>query len=93
MVPHPIVISDNGIYGTIRSHQERHFPARVSGTKLVNPDFTVWAKSFGAEAFTLQMGDDVEAVVAAFLSAKGAAVLHVKSSKVALSAGGVLKRD
>ncbi len=86
-----IVISDNGIYGAIRSHQERHFPARVSGTKLVNPDFTVWAKSFGAEAFTLQLGDDVEAVVAAFLSAKGAAVLHVKSSKVALSAGGVLR--
>ncbi len=86
-----IVISDNGIYGTIRSHQERHFPTRVSGTQLANPDFTAWAKSFGAEAFTLQMGDDVEAFVAKFLSAKGAAVLHVKSSKIALSANGVLK--
>lgn len=86
-----IVISDNGIYGTIRSHQERQFPGRVSGTKMVNPDFTAWAKSFGAEAFTLQLGDDVEAAVAAFLAAPGAAVLHVKSSQIALSAGGVLK--
>lgn len=86
-----IVISDNGIYGTIRSHQERHFPQRVSGTQLVNPDFAAWAKAFGAEAFMLQRGDDVEAVVAAFLSSKGAAVLHVKSSKIALSANGVLK--
>ena len=86
-----IVISDNGIYGTIRSHQERHFPGRVSGTNMRSPDFAAWATSFGAEAFKLQLGDDVEAVVAAFLAAKGAAVLHVKSSKVALSANGVLK--
>lgn len=86
-----IVISDNGIYGTIRSHQEKHFPGRVSGTDLKSPDFAAWAKSFGAEAFSLQLGDDVEEVVAIFLASKGAAVLHVKSSKVALSAGGVLR--
>jgi acetolactate synthase I/II/III large subunit len=85
-----IVISDNGIYGTIRSHQERHFPKRVSGTVLVNPDFATWAKSFGAQAFTLELGDEVDVVVQAFLKYEGAAVLHVKASKVALSAGGVL---
>ncbi len=87
-----IVISDNGIYGTIRSHQERHYAGRVSGTTMVNPDFTAWAKSFGAHAFTLALGDDVEGVVGAFLAATGAAVLHVKSSTVALSANGVLRR-
>jgi acetolactate synthase I/II/III large subunit len=86
-----IVISDNGIYGTIRSHQERHFPGRVSGTALVNPDFAAWARAFGAEAFSLALGDDVETVVAAFLNSKGAAVLHVKSSRIALSANGVLQ--
>jgi acetolactate synthase I/II/III large subunit len=88
-----IVISDNGIYGTIRSHQERHFPKRVSGTGLMNPAFTAWARSFGAEAFTIALGDDVEAVVKAFLDSKTAAVLHVKSSRIALSANGVLKTD
>ena len=86
-----IVISDNGIYGTIRSHQEKHFPGRISGTNLMSPDFAAWAASFGAKAFKLQIGDNVEAVVAEFLAADGAAVLHVRSSKVALSAGGVLK--
>ena len=86
-----IVISNNNIYGTIRSHQEKNYAGRVSGTNLVNPDFTAWAKSFGAEAFELAMGDDVEAVVGSFLDSKGAAVLHVKSSAKALSAGGVLK--
>ena len=85
-----IVISDNGIYGTIRSHQERHFPHRVSGTNLVNPDFTAWGKIFGAETFTLKLGDDIEAVVKDFLAAKGMAVLHVHSSAQSLSAGGML---
>ncbi len=86
-----LVISNNNIYGTIRSHQEKNYAGRVSGTNLVNPDFTAWAKSFGAEAFELVMGDDVEVVVSAFLASKGAAVLHVKSSAKALSAGGVLR--
>jgi acetolactate synthase I/II/III large subunit len=85
-----IVISDNGIYGTIRTHQERHFPHRISGTKLVNPDFTAWAKTFGAETFTLKLGDDIEATVKAFLAAPGMAVLHVHSSAHSLSAGGTL---
>ena len=45
----PIValVVDNGMYGTIRMHQERHFPGRVVGTDLVNPDFAAYAESFG----------------------------------------------
>jgi acetolactate synthase I/II/III large subunit len=85
-----IVISDNGIYGTIRSHQERNYPKRVSGTNLVNPDFAAWATSFGAAAFTLAHGDDVESCVTAFLNCDAAAVLHVRSSRIALSANGTL---
>jgi acetolactate synthase I/II/III large subunit len=81
-----IVISDNGIYGTIRTYQARLYPNRVSGTNLVNPDFTQWAKSFGALAVSIALGDDVDAKVKEFLSHDGAAVLHVKSSKEALSA-------
>jgi acetolactate synthase-1/2/3 large subunit len=87
-----IVISDNGIYGTIRTHQEREYPARVSGTNLVNPDFTAWAKSFGIAAHRLEMGDDVEATVKAFLAEPGAALLHVKSSAQSLSANGTLPK-
>jgi acetolactate synthase I/II/III large subunit len=85
-----IVISDNGIYGTIRSHQEREYPSRISGTQLVNPDFTAWAKSFGVAAHHLKMGDDLDQTVSAFLAEPGAAVLHVKSSAKSLSANGML---
>jgi acetolactate synthase-1/2/3 large subunit len=81
-----IVISDNGIYGTIRTHQEKHYPHRVSGTDLVNPDFTLWAKSFGVFTVTIILGDDIDAKVKEFLDYDGAAVLHVKSSTEALSA-------
>ncbi|RWX78510.1 thiamine pyrophosphate-binding protein [Neorhizobium lilium] len=41
------VLVNNGIYGTIRMHQEREYPGRVSGTDLVNPDFVAYAKAFG----------------------------------------------
>jgi acetolactate synthase-1/2/3 large subunit len=41
------VIADNGLYGTIRMHQEREYPGRVSATILKNPDFVAYAKSFG----------------------------------------------
>jgi acetolactate synthase I/II/III large subunit len=44
------VVVDNGSYGTIRMHQERHFPARVYGTDLVNPDFAALARAYGAHA-------------------------------------------
>jgi len=42
------VLLNNSMYGTIRLHQERRFPGRVSGTTLANPDFPLLAKSFGA---------------------------------------------
>jgi acetolactate synthase-1/2/3 large subunit len=81
-----IVLSDNGSYGTIRAHQEREFPGRLSGTELRNPDFTSWARSFGAYTVTVSRGDDVEAKVAEALAYDGASVLHVKSSLEIISA-------
>ena len=42
------LVINNGMYGTIRMHQERNYPARVSGTELHNPDFAAYARSFGA---------------------------------------------
>lgn len=43
-----VIIINNSMYGTIRMHQEREFPARVSGTALKNPDFAAYAEAFGA---------------------------------------------
>jgi acetolactate synthase-1/2/3 large subunit len=46
-LPIIVLIMDNGMYGTIRAHQEREFPARVVGTELKNPDFAAYAVAFG----------------------------------------------
>jgi acetolactate synthase-1/2/3 large subunit len=45
-----VIVINNSRYGTIRAHQEREFPNRVSGTDLTNPDFCEFARSFGAFA-------------------------------------------
>ncbi|CAM2152965.1 acetolactate synthase I/II/III large subunit [Pararobbsia alpina] len=45
-----VLVVNNGMYGTIRMHQEREYPRRVSGTDMVNPDFVAFAKAFGAYA-------------------------------------------
>lgn len=47
-LPVIFIVVNNGIYGTIRMHQEREYPARVHGTALTNPDFAAFAHSFGA---------------------------------------------
>jgi acetolactate synthase-1/2/3 large subunit len=54
-LPIVILIVNNGCYGTIRMHQERHYPGRVHGTDLTNPDFVAFARAFGAH------GERVEA--------------------------------
>ena len=55
-LPIIVVIADNGIYGTIRMHQEREYPTRVVGTELRNPDFAAYAKAFGG--FGVDGGED-----------------------------------
>ena len=48
------VVVDNGMYGTIRMHQEKHYPARVYGTDLANPDFAALARAYGAHGETVR---------------------------------------
>ena len=43
-----VIVVNNGMYGTIRMHQEKHYPGRVIGTELANPHFAAFARSFGA---------------------------------------------
>ncbi|WP_308291513.1 thiamine pyrophosphate-dependent enzyme [Microbacterium sp. G2-8] len=51
-----VVVMDNAEYGTIRTHQERHHPGRVSGTQLINPDFAAMAVAFGG--FGVRVDDE-----------------------------------
>ncbi len=53
-LPIVFIVVNNGMYGTIRMHQEREYPARVYGTALVNPDFAALARAYGASGETVQ---------------------------------------
>jgi acetolactate synthase-1/2/3 large subunit len=51
------LVFNNSMYGTIRMHQEREFPARVIGTQLTNPDFAALARAYGAEGIAVDTTD------------------------------------
>lgn len=64
-----VVVMDNQEYGTIRTHQERHYPERVSGTQLKNPDFGLMARAFGGFGITVTEDRDVPAALDAAIAA------------------------
>ncbi len=55
------VVVNNGMYGTIRMHQERTYPGRVSGTELHNPDFAALARAYGLHGETVTRTEDFAA--------------------------------
>ena len=59
--PFITIIADNGIYGTIRMHQEREYPGRVSATDIRNPDFTAYARAFGGFGVSVERTADFPA--------------------------------
>ena len=83
--PVVVVVLDNGMYGTIRMHQERRFPGRVSGTDLENPDFVALARAFGAYGERIERTADVPAALDRALGAGAPAVLHVPVDPEALT--------
>jgi acetolactate synthase-1/2/3 large subunit len=80
-----IIVLDNGTYGTIRMHQEREYPGRVSGTDLRNPDFAALARAYGAEGFTVSKDSEVVPALESALKSAGPAVIHVKIPAEAIS--------
>ncbi|MDQ1058889.1 acetolactate synthase-1/2/3 large subunit [Arthrobacter globiformis] len=64
-----VIVMDNQEYGTIRTHQERHYPERVSGTQLKNPNFGMMATAFGGYGITVTEDKDVPAALDAALAA------------------------
>ena len=80
-----ILILNNGTYGTIRAHQERTYPGRVSGTDMTSPDFAALARAYG---FYGERVETTEAFPAAFdraLAAKTGAILDLNISAEALT--------
>ncbi|WP_397448471.1 thiamine pyrophosphate-binding protein [Pseudomonas sp. NA-150] len=61
--PLVVIVVNNGMLGTIRMHQEREYPGRVSATELVNPDFVSFARSFGAHGELVERTEDFPAAL------------------------------
>ncbi|MBU0859044.1 MAG: thiamine pyrophosphate-binding protein [Alphaproteobacteria bacterium] len=73
-----IMVCNNGMYGTIRMHQEREYPGRHSATKLTNPDFAALAKSYGAWSATVTDAADFPALFEQAKASKTLALLEIK---------------
>lgn len=80
-----VLILNNGLYGTIRAHQERNYPARVSGTVIENPDFAALARAYGFHGERVERTEDFPAAFERALAAPGGAVLDLAISAEALT--------
>jgi acetolactate synthase-1/2/3 large subunit len=83
-----VIVIDNGSYGTIRMHQEREFPGRVSATDLANPDFAALARAFGGWSVRVETADEFAAGLDEALGRTGIRLLHCLSDIERLNAAG-----
>ena len=74
-----VLVIDNGSYGTIRMHQERDYPTRISATSLHNPDFAALARAYGGWAATVERTEDFGPALDQALTRKGVRLLHLKT--------------
>ncbi len=79
------IVVNNGMYGTIRMHQERHYPTRISGTMLKNPDFAALARAYGLHGEIVESTKDFEAAFDRAWSAKTAALIEIRIDPEAIS--------
>jgi acetolactate synthase I/II/III large subunit len=83
-----VVLVDNGAYGTIRMHQEREFPGRISATTLANPDFAALARAYGGWAARVESTAEFAPALAEAKTRKGIRLLHLITDIEQISAGG-----
>lgn len=72
-----IIVVDNGIYGTIVQHQENHYPGRPSGTRMSNPDFANWMRSFGGHGERVEATAEFAPALERALEFDGPALIHI----------------
>jgi acetolactate synthase I/II/III large subunit len=84
-LPIIVIVVDNGMYGTIRMHQERHYPGRVVATGLKNPDFAAYARAFGGYGATVEKTADFFPAFDAAQRSGKPAILHLKVDPEALT--------
>ena len=88
-LPVLFIVVNNGMYGTIRMHQEREYPARVHGTALRNPDFAALARAYGAHGETVeetaQFAPALDRALAATAAARGPALIEIRIDPQAIT--------
>jgi acetolactate synthase-1/2/3 large subunit len=77
-LPIVVIVCDNGLYGTIRMHQEREYPGRVSATVLKNPDFASYARTFGGFGVTVESTADFGAAFTLAEQSGKPAIIHLR---------------
>ncbi|MEX3935939.1 thiamine pyrophosphate-binding protein [Paraburkholderia phymatum] len=91
-LPVIFIVVNNSHYGTIRMHQERHYPNRVHGTGLTNPDFAAFAKSFGAHGETVERTEDFMPAFKRGQESKKPAVIEIRLPQEASTPGATLEQ-
>jgi len=80
-----VLVIDNGMYGTIRMHQEMHYPGRISGTSLHNPDFAALAEACGGYGERVERSEDFAAAFARAKASGRPALLHLLTDPEAIT--------
>lgn len=84
-LPIVVILIDNGMYGTIRMHQERAYPGRIVATDLRNPDFAAYARAFGGHGETVTKTEEFAPAFERAVQSGLPAILHVKTNPDAIT--------
>ena len=84
-LPVVVLVVNNAMYGTIRMHQERHYPGRVVGTDLRNPDFVAYARAFGAHGALVERSEDFPAALDEALECGRPALIELRVDPQAIT--------
>lgn len=80
-----VIVVNNGMYGTIRMHQERRFPGRVAATVLANPDFAALARSYNAFGMSIERSEDFPAAFQEAMAAGKPALIELRTDPEAIT--------
>jgi len=86
------IVVNNSHFGTIRMHQERHYPHRVHGTGLTNPDFAAFARSFGAHGETVKHTEDFLPALQRAMNSQLPALIEIRMPQEASTPGATLEQ-
>ena len=91
-LPFITIVADNGMYGTIRMHQEREYPGRISATELRNPDFSAYARAFAGFGISVERTEDFPAAFGEAQASGKPAIIRLAIDPQAITPGATLAK-